>query len=104
MNMVKTEILVVGTHPQILQTILRLINKEESWNATGAADVAEALSLFNRQKFDLVLVGAGLSQREEDALVDQLAQLKPAIPVVKHYGGGSGLLYAEIFEGLKASR
>ena len=94
--MAKTDILVVGTHPEILQTILRLINANEQWQGTGALNVQQAVAEFKLCEYKLVLLGAGLTDEAEDHLCDILRALKPHITIVKHYGGGSGLLFAEI--------
>lgn len=94
------EILVVGKHPQIMQTILRLINNKPEWNGTGAFTYDEAMDAFTQQNFHLVLIGAGLTPVENDELCRFFNLSKPQIPVVQHYGGGSGLLFAEVFEAL----
>lgn len=94
-----TEILVVGTHAQILKTIARLIDNNEKWHATLAHNIAEATAIFSKQKTDLILIGAGLVDEEEKQLTAQ-AQMHN-LPIVKHYGGGSGLLFAEIHEAMK---
>ncbi|MDB5108892.1 MAG: hypothetical protein JWR67_6, partial [Mucilaginibacter sp.] len=41
--MSKIEILVIGRHPEILQTVLRLVNNNAEWNATGTATDEEAI-------------------------------------------------------------
>ena len=89
-------ILAVGTHPQIMATILRLLNNKPSWHATGASTLTEVLTLGKEQKFDVVLIGAGIN--ENDTL--KIKKTYQDIPVVLHYGGGSGLLYAEIYQAL----
>jgi DNA-binding NtrC family response regulator len=94
--MKEINILAVGTHPEIMATILRLLNNKPNWQATGASNLAEALTHANDQQFDIVLIGAGID--EADTLVIKKAY--PKIPVVLHYGGGSGLLYAEIYQAL----
>lgn len=96
----KTEILIVGTNKPIMETIARLIDKEEKWLATIAYTVGEALALCKLKNFSLALICAGLSKEEEKELSLGLKQLKSDLPIVKHYGGGSGLLYAEIYQGL----
>jgi PleD family two-component response regulator len=92
------EILIVGTNQPIMETIERLINKEGIWKATIALSEDKALANFAKKDFKLVLLCAGLA--EELSLKEKLVKLKPNIPVVKHYGGGSGLLYAEIHQAL----
>ena len=93
----QTEILVIGTHPQILETVLRLLNKVESWNATGVSSPHEALEQAKSQSYQVLLLGAGLEDEDEDALTQEIRKIQPGIHVIPHYGGGSGLLYAEIY-------
>jgi PleD family two-component response regulator len=93
--MQKIQILVVGKHPDIMQTILRLINNKPEWNGTIAFTAAEALAYSSTITFDIVLLCAGLETFEAEQIK---AHFK--VPVVQHYGGGSGLLYAEVYQAL----
>jgi hypothetical protein len=95
-NMKEINILAIGTHPEIMATILRLLNNKPGWLATGASALTEVLTLGKEQTFDVVLIGAGIND-------DDTSEIKKAfleIPVVLHYGGGSGLLYAEVYQAL----
>lgn len=94
------QILVVGTNQPIMETIARLIDKDGRWKATMALSADEAYQCCKTCSFSLALIGAGLAELEELQLKERLRQLQPGLAVVKHYGGGSGLLYAEIFQGL----
>lgn len=98
-----TEILIVGTNKPILDTIARLIDKEGKWLATIAYSIEQATSICLEKDFGLLLIGAGLEEGEELTLKQQIALLRPKLPVVKHYGGGSGLLFAEIYQALATS-
>lgn len=93
--MKKVEILVIGKHPEIMATILRLINNKPEWSGTGVTSVSEAIEKSNDILFNLILLGVGLSE-------DEKAHLKSYfnIPVIQHYGGGSGLLHSEICQAL----
>jgi hypothetical protein len=97
----KTQILVIGRHPEILQTVVRLVNNNPEWNATSAGTDDEAILAFSSQLFKLVLLGGGIEQESEDRLCAAFKALHPDIIIVQHYGGGSGLLTAEIYEALK---
>ena len=99
--MQKIEILIVGTNKPIMQTIARLIDKEGKWLATIAASVDDALKICIEKEFGLALICAGLAKEEEQILGEKLNEIKPQLPVIKHYGGGSGLLYTEIYQGLE---
>lgn len=92
------DILIIGGNQQIMETIARLIDKEGKWLATIAYTLDEALANCLRKDFKLALLGAGIN--EEEKLREQLHLLRPTMPIIKHYGGGSGLLYAEIHQAL----
>lgn len=92
----RTEILVVGTHVDILKTILRLLNAESSWHAEGVSGCEEAIAKCKSHVYTIVLLGGGLSEPEEAILKTEIKMIHPAIHIIPHYGGGSGLLYAEI--------
>ena len=98
--MKKVEILVVGTNKPIMQTIARLVNENERWLAVIANNYAEACSLCDDRELGLILIGAGLDEREEMELKRHVSATRPELPIVKHYGGGSGLLFAEIYQAI----
>ncbi|WP_345210805.1 hypothetical protein [Mucilaginibacter gynuensis] len=98
--MEKKEILVIGTNPGIIQTIVRLINNNELWNGTGVLSADDAVNAFENNPFDVVLFGGGLLDDEEKELSIIFRAIKADIPLVKHYGGGSGLLSCEIYQAL----
>src|ERR1700733_6652750 len=97
----KIEILVIGRHPEILQTVIRLVNNNQEWNATGCGTDEEALAAFTNNAFRLVMLGGGIEKESEDKLCNAFRALNPQITIIQHYGGGSGLLSAEIYEALK---
>ena len=97
----KTEILVTGRHPQIMETVLRLINQNENWNATGALTDEEAIELFHQRSFELVLLGGGIEEESEKKLRSIFTYQNPGIIIIQHFGGGRGLLFNEITEALE---
>jgi len=99
--MKKKEILVMCCHPGILETLKRLIEKSGEFTVTAAATAAEAVKHFSSGAFDLVLMGAGLAPEAEQQLEEQLKEIRPETPVIYHFGGGSGLLFTEIKQGLR---
>jgi hypothetical protein len=99
-DMCKIEILVICRHEGILQTIVRLIDNNPEWNATGAVTDDDAIAAFSSKSFRLVLLGSGIEKESEDKLCVSFKTKNPDIKIVQHYGGGSGLLAAEIFGAL----
>src|SRR4051812_11520095 len=94
-------ILVIGRNKDILDTILRLLNSQPEWKATGALTDEEALRLFSSQRCEIVLLGGGVDETSEKKLTRELRKMSPSVKIVQHFGGGSGLLFAEIFEAMK---
>jgi len=97
----KIKILIVGTNKPIMETIARLIDSDGKWLATIAFTIDDALKICLEKEFGLALICAGLAQDEEATLNAKLNDLRPKLPIIKHYGGGSGLLFAEIYQGLR---
>lgn len=100
METAKINILVIGRHEEILATVLRIINKSENWIAQGTQTDEEALTLFDQQKFEIVLLCGGIEEECEAALRAAFTQKDPEIIIIQHYGGGSGLLSNEIIYAL----
>jgi DNA-binding response OmpR family regulator len=90
------DILIVGREKAISDVVERLINTHEGWKAAVATTEAEAAAVFKTRRFPVVLVCAGFSAEEEAAVRATLMALDPAVVVIRHYGGGSGLLENEI--------
>lgn len=101
--MKKIEILVVCCHPEISATIIRLIDKGEEMAGTTVISPEEAIISFTARSYDLVLIGSGLERETEQQLEAELKKQRPEVPVVYHFGGGSGLLYTEIKRALNRS-
>lgn len=98
--MEKINILYTGRHPEILETVVRLINQNENWSGYGAADNEEAIFLFRGIDFRIVLLGCGIPDDDENELRKAFTTLNPQCRIVQHYGGGSGLLTNEIYSAL----
>lgn len=98
--MEKINILYIGRHPEILETVVRLINKNENWNAIGSESNIIAIQLFMKINFSIVLLGCGIDQDDEDRLREIFSIHNPECKIVQHYGGGSGLLNNEILTAL----
>jgi len=96
----KTKILAIGRHAEILQTVVRLLNNNPEWEGVGANTDDEAVLLFSAQPFKIVLLCGGIEQESEDRLRSAFNALNPDAIIVQHYGGGSGLLSAEIYQAL----
>jgi hypothetical protein len=100
-KMEKTHILYIGMHPEILETVVRIANKNEAWHCIGTGDLQLAREWFLAGQIDLVMLGPGLAETEETELRSFLETEDPAVKVVQHYGGGSGLLSNEIMHALQ---
>jgi Mg2+/Co2+ transporter CorC len=98
--MSKVNILIVGRHEQIMQTVVRLVNNNPEWHGVGALTDKDAIQLFSHEVFDLILLSSGIEPESEQNLRAYFTDHRPSVIIVQHYGGGSGLLTAEIQEAL----
>jgi len=97
--------LVIGKDPDILKTVLRLLNdfKKASYSAVGSTDIEEGKRLFDQQPIDLVLLTNGLDEYTTGELRSWFNKRKPQVKVLQHFGGGSGLLFNEITYSLQSN-
>ncbi len=93
-------ILAIHRDKKILATVLRLINTNGQWNGIGAHSDEEAIELFHQQPVGIVLFCAGIDPENEQKLKAVFNTQNPPPIFLQHYGGGSGLLSAEIYEAL----
>lgn len=91
-------ILYIGRNPEITTIMHRLLNARPDWTGLTACLDAEALEICTSMHIDLVLLGNGISEAEEQSLRANLNGIIPGVKVIQHYGGGSGLLYGEIMK------
>lgn len=96
----KIRILAVGTNGKIMNTVLRLINQNPLWKGDLALSSETAREMLQSANYDLILLGSGSDEPEIRLILDEL---KLNIPLVLHYGGGSGLLLAEVNQALRPS-
>lgn len=89
-------ILAIGREHAILAVIERLINSHEGWHATIVATEEAATGAIGEKTYSIALVSAGFSLQEEERIRQKFAQLSPQTVVIRHFGGGSGLLENEI--------
>jgi hypothetical protein len=98
--MQQANILYIGRSAEIKDIVVRLINNKEEWKATGVLTDNEAKTAWESASFDIVLLGSGIEPECETGLRHFFTGQKQDIIIIQHYGGGSGLLYNEIFEAL----
>lgn len=89
-------VLAVGRNAAIMAVVERLLNSHEAWYGLAVTSDEAALQALQQTPFDIVLLCAGISRSEETDLRHHLLQRKPDLIISQHYGGGSGLLEAEI--------
>jgi hypothetical protein len=91
-----TKILVIGRQIEILNKVVELINKNTDYSAAGAFTDEEAVRLFKTGIFGLIIFGGGIEPESDKKLRNLFISENPAVKIIQHFGGGSGLLYNEI--------
>jgi len=82
---------------EILQTLKRIIESNHGWQAIIQQDMSTCKGYLSNYPSDILLLSSGLSTQEETEITDYLSHLDHPIGLIKHYGGGSGLLKNEIY-------
>ncbi|SFB74439.1 hypothetical protein SAMN05421780_101228 [Flexibacter flexilis DSM 6793] len=90
-----TNILVFGANADILEVLHRVINNQTQWKAQTIQPDVDAWPV-GLPNLKLVLLSSGLTEAQEQHIRQTVQTQWPAVPVVQHYGGGSGLLFGEL--------
>lgn len=90
------KILAIGFHPEIMSVLDRLINSHSGWTGTIVSSIYDAKRKLREDAFDALLLCVGVSELDEQILQETIHELKADTKIIRHYGGGSGLLENEI--------
>lgn len=89
-------ILAVGYNVPIMEVVDRLINKHGNWKGTVALTRQQAAIKLQSEKYDAVLLCVGVTSQDEIAFRQIIEKNNPDTTLIRHFGGGSGLLESEI--------
>ena len=92
----KEQVLVLSADPEISSVIMRLIGDFEGYEGTLCQSVDTLSEILSGRDFHILLIGAGFVASEEEEMTRVVGSRFPGIRKINHYGGGSGLLYAEL--------
>jgi len=89
--------LVIGKNQEILDTLKRIIENNEGWNAEIKNDENGCYDYIKENQVDIVLLSSGLEEEFEKEIKVFCENLDKEVKVIDHYGGGSGLLKNEVY-------
>ncbi|WP_312337151.1 hypothetical protein [Sphingobacterium sp.] len=89
--------IIFGKNEEILLTLKRIIELTPTWNAIIQQDLNACKQQLLDEPVDVLLLSSGLSIEDEREITDHLSRLTYPIGLIKHYGGGSGLLKNEVY-------
>lgn len=89
--------LVIGKNQEILETLKRIIENNEGWNAEIKSDETICPDYIKENQVDIVLLSSGLDEKFENDIKVFCENLDKDVKVIEHYGGGSGLLKNEVY-------
>ncbi|MFD3394398.1 hypothetical protein U0R10_07190 [Aquirufa sp. OSTEICH-129V] len=72
-----------------MELLVRLIGNYPEFTASGFQDAQEVLA--PGIPMDVLLLSSGVSPADEELVRDAIS-----VPIIQHFGGGSGLLRAEL--------
>jgi DNA-binding response OmpR family regulator len=89
----QVKLLAIGYDPAIMKVVERLLNSHAGWTGIVAPTKEEGLAKLKDEPYDAVLLCVGVTAQDEASFRE--AAKSPA-KVIRHYGGGSGLLENEV--------
>jgi hypothetical protein len=89
--------LVIGKNQEILDSLKRIIENNEGWNAEIKSDETVCYDYIKANQVDIVLLSSGLDEEFENEIKVFCQNLDKDVKVIDHYGGGSGLLKNEVY-------
>lgn len=95
--MKKLQFLVIGKNQEILETLQRIIENNEGWQAEIQNDEALCYQYIEENQVDIILLSSGLDEAFEKDIKIFCENSGKEIKVIDHYGGGSGLLKNEVY-------
>jgi DNA-binding response OmpR family regulator len=96
METTELHILAIGRNTEIMEVMNRLLNTPDNWTGVTVTTNEAAITAFEQEHFDIVLLCAGVTPEEEQALTTRFRGIHPGVILKRHFGGGSGLLKNEI--------
>ena len=82
-------VVIFGGNKDIVELLVRLIGNYPEFTASGFQDDQEVLA--PGIPMDVLLLSSGVSPADEALVRDAIS-----VPIIQHFGGGSGLLRAEL--------
>jgi putative two-component system response regulator len=81
-------ILIVDDDPQIIRVISKIL-KEDKVDVVSAANVKEAISIFENMEIDLVIIDYILTNGSGIDVIKHVRKQKPTLPIIMISGAGS---------------
>lgn len=97
----QVQIAVFGKNKEIVDTLDRIINKNENWKAFCTCTQEELKWFVSTNTIQIVLYSSGIGASEIENVEEWISTYFPKIKQIHHFGGGSGLLQCEIDSALK---
>lgn len=95
-NIIPLQLLAIGYDLAIMQVMERLLSSHTGWNGVVALTKKDGLEHISDGNYDAVLLCVGVTAADEEEIREAVAIHPSSAIVIRHYGGGSGLLENEV--------
>ncbi|MGN7821538.1 hypothetical protein ACTJJB_15500 [Chitinophaga sp. 22536] len=95
-NNMSLKLLAIGYDPAIMQVVERLLNSHAGWEGIIALTKEDGLEKIRAGNYHAILLCVGVSAADEETFREAVRMHHPSTIVIRHYGGGSGLLENEL--------
>ena len=96
----KKKILVAGKNDQVTGAVIRTLATYPEFSADSVNTASKVEKQLDSEKWDVLLICGGFTPQEEEGFYELKKEKFPELILIEHYGGGSGLIYAELKQAL----
>lgn len=96
MSSLKKHIVFLSRNEVVSSCIEKFFSKSDEFLVTLVIELDSLFIYLSSHNCDAVLLGSGMTEVEEKKIEEYLKLNFPSIRLIKHYGGGSGLLMNEL--------
>ncbi|QTV04837.1 hypothetical protein [Faecalibacter bovis] len=92
----KLNFVVYGKNNDIIETLVRIINKNQNWHALCIDNQSDLKNHILSHSTNILLFSSNIGKTETEEIEMWTTKNFPSVKQIHHYGGGGGLLNSEI--------
>lgn len=87
--MKRKRILIIAENQDALASAMTAINQVNDWEIIGSYSEQDAMTQFENNEIDIVVLISGITEESEQQLREQFRMQKPSISIIQNYGNSN---------------